>query len=121
MGDTTNVPGEVVAVATPLSMSTEEMMFPLHDKVALLPAVILDGLAVSEHVGPPPPPPPGFTVTSAVQVAVCPVGLVTVPVYSVEFCRDGVLTEPETAGETEPTLLLMLNVSAFVFVHEREV
>jgi hypothetical protein len=101
----------------PLSISTVDISLPLQERVALLPVVIEVGLTESAQVGPPaPPPPPVVTVTAAVHVADCPVGLMTVPVKVVLAGIARELTEPPIAGETAPIPLSMVKVAPFVVV-----
>lgn len=57
-----------------------------------------------------------MTVTGAEQVAVCPVGLVAVPVKVVLPVMADVVVDPPLTGETAP-IPSMLNVAAFVVVH----
>lgn len=113
-------PGELVAVAMPLSISTFEMPVPPHDKVAVPPVWILAGLTLIEQLGPPPPP-LVVTVTAVVQVAVWPVGLITVPVKVVLPLIASEETEPPVAGVTSPIPLSIENVFGFVVVQVRVV
>jgi len=101
-------------------MKTLWICVPPHASVAELPEEMLAGLTVSVHAGAVPPP-PVMTVTAAVQVAVCPVGLVAVPVNVVLAFTEREFMEPPTAGDTEPTPWSMEKVSTLVAVHDSDV
>lgn len=117
VGETSVEPGEVVAVATPLLISTVEISLPPHVRRAEFPERTEDGETVMVQEGPPPPPPPP-TVTLAVQVETWPVGLTAVPVNNVLVVIAFEFTVPDTAGVTAPIPWSIENVSAFVVVHE---
>jgi hypothetical protein len=107
-------PAVGVTMPTPLSSENFDAPFVVQVSEVFPPGLTLLSAAESVHAR----PDGGGTVTAAVQVAVWPSALVTVPVKVVSLVIAEVDALPLASGVTAPMPWLITKVFAFVVVHE---